>query len=58
LRRSEKEDLAPPLLKRLKFDEMKIAEVVDGIYSLIALEDPVGKTLLSTEMDEGLELLC
>ena len=56
LRRSEKEDLAPPLLKRLKFDEVKIAEVVDGIYSLIALEDPVGKTLLSTEMDEGLEL--
>jgi len=56
LRRSEEENLAPPLLKRLKFDEAKIAEVVDGIYSLISLEDPVGKTLLSTEMDEGLEL--
>lgn len=56
IQRSEKEDLAPPLLKRLKFDEAKIAEVVDGIHSLISLEDPVGKTLLSTEMDEGLEL--
>ncbi len=56
LDRSELENLAPPLLKRLKFDEAKIADVVDGIYSLIKLEDPVGKTLLSTELDEGLEL--
>lgn len=56
LRRSEEEQLAPPLLKRLKFDEAKIAEAVEGIYSLIGLEDPVGKTLLATELDEGLEL--
>jgi len=54
--RSEKENLSAPLLKRLKFDEAKIADVVDGIKSLMALEDPVGKTLLSTELDEGLEL--
>jgi len=56
LRRSEEERLAPPLLKRLKFDEAKIAEAVEGIYSLIGLENPVGKTLLATELDEGLEL--
>lgn len=56
LSRSAKENLAPPLLKRLKFDEAKIEGVVEGIYSLIGLEDPVGKTLLATEMDEGLEL--
>jgi glutamate-5-semialdehyde dehydrogenase len=56
LERSEKENLPAPLLKRLKFDEAKIADVVDGIYSLINLEDPVGKTLLSTELDDGLEL--
>lgn len=56
LRRSEGENLAAPLLKRLKFDEGKIADVIDGIYSLIKLEDPVGKTLLATELDEGLEL--
>lgn len=54
--RSEKENLAAPLLKRLKFDEAKIQDVVDGIHSLIELEDPVGKTLLATELDEGLEL--
>ncbi len=56
LLRSEKEQLAAPLLKRLKFDEAKIQDVVDGIHSLIELEDPVGKTLLSTELDDGLEL--
>lgn len=56
LDRSEKENLPAPLLKRLNFDEEKIADVVDGIHDLIKLEDPVGKTLLSTELDEGLEL--
>jgi glutamate-5-semialdehyde dehydrogenase len=40
----------------LKFDKAKIADVVDGINSLINLEDPVGKTLLSTALDDGLEL--
>lgn len=56
LTRSEKENLAEPLLKRLKFDEAKITDVVDGINSLIDLEEPVGKTLLATELDKGLEL--
>lgn len=56
LERSEKENLPAPLLKRLKFDEAKIADVTEGIASLLALEDPVGKTLLSTELDDGLEL--
>jgi glutamate-5-semialdehyde dehydrogenase len=56
LDRSEGEKLAAPLLKRLKFDEEKIMDVVEGIRSLITLEDPVGRTLLSTELDEGLEL--
>lgn len=56
LERSKNENLAAPLLKRLKFDEAKIADVVDGIKSLISLEDPVGKTQLATALDEGLEL--
>lgn len=56
LERSEAENLAFPLLKRLKFDEAKLNEVIAGIHSLVGLEDPVGRTLLSTEMDEGLEL--
>lgn len=54
--RSLKENLSDPLLKRLKFDESKINDVVSGIESLINLPDPVGKTLAATELDECLEL--
>jgi glutamate-5-semialdehyde dehydrogenase len=54
--RSEAEKLAAPLLKRLKFDDAKIRDVIDGIESLVKLPDPNGKTLLSTELDAGLEL--
>jgi len=53
---AEKNKLSTPLLKRLKFDENKIADVVTGIESLIKLDDPVGKTLSATELDKGLEL--
>ena len=56
LAEAEKNNLSAPLLKRLKFDENKIADVIAGIESLIKLDDPVGKTLLATELDEGLEL--
>jgi len=54
--RSEKENLAFPLLKRLKFSESKINDVIDGMDSLIQLPEPVGKTQAATELDEGLEL--
>jgi len=56
LERSKQENLAAPLLKRLVFNEAKIADAVDGINGLIGLDDPVGRTLLSMELDEGLEL--
>ncbi len=53
---SEKENLAAPLLKRLKFDGEKIDDTIDGLRSLIKLPDPVGQTLAATELDKGLEL--
>jgi len=56
LERSAKEDLAPPLLKRLKFDHAKIAEACEGLRSMVALPDPVGRTLGAIELDKGLEL--
>lgn len=56
MRRSEAEGVSFPLLKRLRFDDAKLADVIDGINSLVKLEDPVGKTLSSTELDDGLEL--
>jgi glutamate-5-semialdehyde dehydrogenase len=49
-------NLAAPLLKRLKFDEAKLADVCAGIHSLIKLPDPAGRTLCAVEMDEDLEL--
>lgn len=53
---SRENDLAAPLLKRLKFDEKKLDEVIDGISSLIRLSDPVGSILSARKLDEGLEL--
>jgi glutamate-5-semialdehyde dehydrogenase len=48
--------LPKPLLARLRLDDTKIDQMIRGLRSLIQLEDPVGKTLLCTEMDEGLIL--
>jgi glutamate-5-semialdehyde dehydrogenase len=56
LERAQKENLAAPLLKRLKFDDAKIDEAISGLKSLIALPDPVGVTHSAIELDSGLEL--
>lgn len=56
LNKAKTENLAVPLLKRLKFDSAKIDETCSGIESLIGLADPVGQTLAGTELDKGLEL--
>ena len=58
LREAKKTNLSESLLKRLKLDEIKIGELAKGIHDLIKLEDPVGKTLSSTELDKNLELYC
>ena len=56
LEKAQKDHLEAPLLKRLKFDHGKLSEACEGIASLISLEDPVGKTLSTTELDKGLTL--
>lgn len=56
LEESTQKNLAAPLMKRLKFDDGKINDVIAGIESLMALPDPVGDTLSATELDQGLEL--
>jgi len=53
---AKKSQLAEPLLKRLNFDDGKIEDVCAGIENLINLDDPVGKTITATKLDEGLEL--
>ncbi|MFH1133775.1 MAG: glutamate-5-semialdehyde dehydrogenase [Nanoarchaeota archaeon] len=48
--------LKPALLKRLELDADKIKEMVKQVKDVAKLEDPVGKTLQSIELDLGLEL--
>jgi len=49
-------NLPTPIQKRLTFGEAKLAEVLAGLESLQKLPDPLGRTMLSTEMAPGLEL--
>ncbi len=49
--------ITPPLIKRLKVDREKLdSEIVVGVRSVAAQEDPIGKTQAATELDEGLNL--
>lgn len=56
LENAEKNGIAPAVMKRLKFNETKLADVVAGIKQLISLPDPLEKVSLSRELDEGLTL--
>lgn len=56
LKESEAQNVAMPILKRLRFDDDKLRDVLDGIESLIHMEEPVGKVQMQTELDEGLVL--
>ncbi len=48
--------LSPPLIKRLGYDRERIGESIQSILSLVSMEDPVGRVLARTELDEGLIL--
>ena len=56
LARAKEEGISDAVYKRLKFDEGKLKAVIEGIHQLVRLPDPVGRTLLKREMDEGLVL--
>lgn len=56
LENAKNEQLAPPLLHRLAFGEEKLAQVVRGLQALAAMEDPLGQTLMATEITQGLNL--
>jgi len=51
-----KDQIAPPLYKRLSLNESKLNEVVDGIKQVAAMQDPVGHIVAETELDDGLIL--
>jgi glutamate-5-semialdehyde dehydrogenase len=53
---AKEENLETPLIKRLKLDEEKLKGLIQGIDSLLGLEDPVGKIQMQTELDTDLVL--
>lgn len=56
MEQAAKDGVAAPILKRLKFDEGKLRDVVAGIGDLIHMEDPLFRTQFARELDEGLVL--
>ncbi|MGN0971503.1 MAG: glutamate-5-semialdehyde dehydrogenase, partial [Aristaeellaceae bacterium] len=53
---AEEQQLAAPLLGRLKFREEKLRAVTEGLRALAELPDPIGETTLARELTEGLNL--
>ena len=56
LENADKNGVSDAVKKRLKFDEGKLTDVTAGIEQLVSLPDPIGKTTLLRELDEGLVL--
>jgi len=50
------EGLAPALVARLKLDAAKLTGAIEGVRQVAALEDPIGRRQLHTELDQGLVL--
>lgn len=48
--------VAESVVKRLRFDDHKLADCVAGIEQLIALPDPLGKVTMHRSLDDGLIL--
>ena len=56
LENAKKNNLYKPLLKRLKFDETKLDDVVNCIRSLIKVEDLIGKVIEKRELSKDVYL--
>ena len=56
LARAKENGISDAVMKRLKFDEGKLASVLEGIDQLISLPDPIGTVQIARDLDEGLTL--
>ncbi|MCI8285504.1 MAG: glutamate-5-semialdehyde dehydrogenase [Firmicutes bacterium] len=54
---AKEREIPQPIIKRLKFNDAKIQDVISGINELIGLPDPLNKVQLKRELDEGLVLI-
>lgn len=57
LRQAEEQQIPQAVVKRLKFSEQKLQDVVTGIENLITLPDPLFQVQLKRELDENLTLI-
>ena len=53
---AKENNVADAVVKRLKFNEDKLRDVIKGINQLIELPDPLGRKTLARQLDEGLIL--
>ncbi len=56
IREAERAGLPKPLIKRLRYDEQKMEESIESLRSLVRQEDPIGRVVSRTELDDGLVL--
>lgn len=53
---AKSEGVPASVMKRLKFDQHKLEDVIRGIQDLIRLPDPLSRVQLARQLDEGLKL--
>ena len=51
-----KDKISPSVFNRLKLDENKLRDMIQGIKDVVKLPEPIGKTLLKRQLDENLVL--
>ena len=57
LEQAARDNVATPIVKRLKFDETKLRDVIAGIQDLVKLPDPLFRKQMNRQLDEGLTLV-
>ena len=53
---AQERGVAESVQARLLFNQHKLDDCIEGIHQLVSLPDPLGRTLLARELDEGLTL--
>ena len=53
---TSKDNVSPSVYNRLKLDENKLRDMIQGIRDVVKLEEPIGKTLLKRQLDSNLNL--
>ena len=50
------DNVSPSVFNRLKLDENKMRDMIQGVRDIANLDDPIGKNLFVRELDDGLTL--